>query len=47
MEQPEKVVKGLEIILKLFPDATGYIAIENNKPDAIENVVKTVGNNLE
>ena len=45
MEQPEKVVKGLEIILKLFPDATGYIAIENNKPDAIEKVVKTVGNN--
>ena len=32
-------------ILKLFPDATGYIAIENNKPDAIEKVVKTVGNN--
>ena len=45
MEQPEKVVKGLEILLKLFPDATGYIAIEHNKPDAIEKVVKTVGNN--
>ena len=40
-----EIVKGLEIILKLFPDATGYIAIENNKPDAIEKVVKTVGNN--
>ena len=40
------MIKGtLKIILKLFPDATGYIAIENNKPDAIEKVVKTVGNN--
>lgn len=35
MEEPEKLVGGLKIILKLFPNAKGVIGIENNKPDAI------------
>jgi len=38
LEEPEKVVAGLEIILKLFDQATGYICIEDNKPDCIEKI---------
>ncbi len=36
IEAPEKVVEGLKILLALFPDAKGYIGIENNKPKSIE-----------
>ncbi len=36
MEEPEKVIDGLKIILTLFPNAKGIIAIEDNKPKAIE-----------
>lgn len=36
LEEPEKVVKGLEIVLQLFPNASGIIAVENNKPKAIQ-----------
>lgn len=36
LEQPETIVRGLELVLELFPDARGVIAIENNKPQAIE-----------
>lgn len=42
LEKTDRVVKGLDIILKLFPEAQGYIAIENNKPDAIQAVLKAV-----
>lgn len=35
IEEPKKVVEGLKIILHLFPQAKGYIAIENNKPTAL------------
>lgn len=35
LDEPEKIVAGLQIILKLFPNAKGIIAIENNKPDCI------------
>lgn len=35
MEEPEKVVTGLEIVLHMFPQASGIIAIEDNKPEAI------------
>lgn len=36
LEETERVVKGLQIILHLFPDAKGFIGIEDNKPDAIK-----------
>ena len=38
LEEPEKVVTGLEIILKYLglEDKNGYIAVEDNKKDAIE-----------
>jgi len=35
MEQPEKLIRGLRIILSMFPNARAVIAIENNKPEAI------------
>ena len=39
-EKPEDIVEGLRIILGLFPNAEGVIAIENNKPEAIEAMKK-------
>ena len=38
IEEPEKVVKGLQVILTLFDSAKGYICIEDNKPDCIEKL---------
>lgn len=36
MEEPEKLVQGLKIILLLFENAKGILAIEDNKPEAIK-----------
>lgn len=36
LEQPEKVIQGLEFMMKYLNVEDGYIAIENNKMDAIE-----------
>lgn len=35
MEEPEKIVTGLQIVINLFDNAKGIIAIEDNKPEAI------------
>ncbi|MCD8162169.1 MAG: electron transport complex subunit RsxC [Synergistaceae bacterium] len=35
LEGAEKVVKGLQLVMRIFPEAKGVIAIENNKPQAI------------
>ena len=35
LEEPEKIVAGLQVILKVFPKAKGCICIEDNKPDCI------------
>lgn len=40
LEQGEKVIGGLKILLKLFPDAVGLIGIEDNKRDAIESMTE-------
>lgn len=40
LEEPEKIVTGLLIILKLFENAKGIIAIEDNKPEAIDVMKK-------
>lgn len=42
LEMPEKIVGGLKVILALFPNAKGIIAIEGNKPDAIKVLRKAV-----
>lgn len=44
LEDPEHLVMGLRIILKLFERAEGVIAIEDNKPEAIKRVKEAVGN---
>ncbi|MBR3644953.1 MAG: electron transport complex subunit RsxC [Lachnospiraceae bacterium] len=41
-ENPKEVIEGLKIMLKLFDNAKGVIAVENNKPDVIEELTKLV-----
>lgn len=38
LEEPERLIDGLKVILRLFDHAQGVIAIENNKPEAIAKV---------
>ena len=38
VEEPEKLIGGMKIVLQLFPNAKGVFAIENNKPDCIEKI---------
>ena len=35
IEEPEKLIAGLKVMLKLFQNAKGTLAVEDNKPDAI------------
>ena len=44
VEQPQEVIEGLKIVLSLFDNAKGVIAVENNKPDVIENLKKLTEN---
>lgn len=40
LEEPDKLVRGLQIMLSLFPGAQGILAVEDNKPDCIETLRK-------
>ena len=40
LEESERVVRGLQVMLKLHPNAKGVIGIEMNKPKAIEAMTK-------
>ena len=40
LEEAEVIIRGVQIVLHMFPDAKGYIAIENNKPDAIKHLTE-------
>lgn len=42
MEEPEKLVGGLKAILRLFENAKGILAVEDNKPDCIQALNKLV-----
>jgi electron transport complex protein RnfC len=42
LEEPEKIINGLKIILKLFPNAKGIIGIEDNKPEAVKKLNELV-----
>ncbi len=42
IEFPDEIVKGLLLALRLFPEAEGVIAIENNKPAAIKAMGESV-----
>ncbi|MCR5834993.1 MAG: electron transport complex subunit RsxC [Lachnospiraceae bacterium] len=39
-ENPKELLEGLSIVLHLFDNAKGVVAIEDNKPDVIENLTK-------
>ena len=41
IEEPEKLVEGMKIMLRLFENAQGILAVEDNKPDCIE-ILKTL-----
>lgn len=40
--EPEGILEGIEIILRLFPNAQGVVAIEDNKPQAIVSMRKAL-----
>lgn len=40
IEEPEKLVEGMRIILQLFDHAKGYFGVEDNKPDAIQKLME-------
>ena len=42
MDEPQKVVDGLRIVLTLFEHAKGCICIEDNKPDCIRKMKELV-----
>lgn len=42
MEEPETVVEGLKVMLRLFDNAKGIIGVENNKPEAIKKMEELV-----
>lgn len=37
-EVPDQLLGGLSVVLRLFPQAQGVIAVEDNKPDALRNL---------
>ena len=42
LEEPDRLIGGLKVIVSLFPNAEGIIAIEDNKPDAIKFIQEKV-----
>ncbi len=44
LEEPEKIIGGLKVILQLFDKAQGVIGIEDNKPEAIAKLTELVKN---
>lgn len=43
LEEPERLIGGLRILLSLFENAKGIISIEDNKPEAIEKLKSILG----
>lgn len=43
VEQPEDLIRGLEIVMKTVRSKRGIIAIEDNKPDAITSIRDLIG----
>ncbi len=44
IEEPEKLVEGLKIILRLFDNAQGILAVEDNKPDCVKILTEMTQN---
>lgn len=43
LEEPEKILKGTEILVKVLGAKVSVIGIENNKPDAIKELRRKIG----
>lgn len=44
IEEPQKLVEGLKIILRLFDNAQGILAVEDNKPDCVKILMELTQN---
>ncbi len=44
LEEPEKIIEGAKIVMKILGVDSGIIAIEGNKPDCIERIGRMVEN---
>ena len=44
LEDTERLISGLEVVLKLLPKARGIIAVETNKRDAIKRIKEAMRN---
>lgn len=44
IEEPQKLVEGLKIILQLFDNAQGILAVEDNKPDCVKILTEMTQN---
>lgn len=42
IEETEKLVKGMQVLLRLFPNAKGVFGVEDNKPEAIKAIGECV-----
>jgi electron transport complex protein RnfC len=42
IEHPEEIIYGMKVIMKILNVSQGYIAIEDNKPDAIKTMTDAV-----
>jgi electron transport complex protein RnfC len=42
LEEPDKLVEGLKIMLRLFDNAKGIFGVEDNKPDCIQKLQELV-----
>ncbi|MGI6142188.1 MAG: electron transport complex subunit RsxC, partial [Caldicoprobacterales bacterium] len=42
IEHPEEIIYGMKVIMKILNVSQGYIAIEDNKPDAIKSMTDAV-----
>lgn len=40
LEESQRIIEGLKILLHIYPKATAYIGIEDNKMDAVEKLSK-------
>ena len=47
LEQGERIIEGTRILMQTFGLDKGYIAIEDNKPDAIEKMKSLAGDGIE
>ena len=44
LDETDKVIEGLRLALAIFPKAKGIIAVEDNKPKAIQKLKEVLGN---